>query len=187
MKKDTELEMYPDLLNNIDWSELRNQKKELLLTIEYVEKINPELAERLTGILNLIDSIQDYAVDELNIDANLVFDIDLEEKRDEESPEEKFARENAETIFDMHVEGTGLYENDEMSRLHIEMIVDDKHHKDIMISIIKENILNDVLKNPNNFQRDPVTGELTYDSDMYDYGYAIERYCLEQYYKNIDR
>ena len=62
----------------IDWSELRNQKAILLNVIDQQLVGTPE-TEALTGILHLIDSIQDYAVDEMEMNANDVFDLELED------------------------------------------------------------------------------------------------------------
>ena len=69
----------------IDWSELRNQKRELLQVIDNMEGSENGSAEPLYGILHLIDAMQDYAVDELEIIEGIhVYDFDDEEKRDEE-------------------------------------------------------------------------------------------------------
>lgn len=79
-------------VNSIDFTELRNQKTTLLETINFIEKsgieFDPsvdkeEIAKNLTGILHLIDSLQDYAVDELGWDQMLVFDFDEEDKRED--------------------------------------------------------------------------------------------------------
>ena len=51
---------------NIDYAALQTQKQSLMLAIKYFEKNRvPEIPTHLEGILNLIDSIQDYAVDEI--------------------------------------------------------------------------------------------------------------------------
>ena len=58
----------PEFIKKIDWSELRNQKKCLIAAIEYfrTNKV-PDIPDSLEGILNLIDALQDYAVDEAQI------------------------------------------------------------------------------------------------------------------------
>lgn len=78
-------------IENIDWSELRNQKRTLLETIEFIrneDKQDPqvdseEIVNNLTGILYLIDSLQDYAVDEMGISSIHIYDFDDEENRDD--------------------------------------------------------------------------------------------------------
>jgi hypothetical protein len=65
----------PEFLNNIDWSLLRSQKRELLELTKEASDNN------LTGIVYLIDAIQDYAVDEMGINPVLVYDFELEETR----------------------------------------------------------------------------------------------------------
>jgi hypothetical protein len=96
-----------------------------------------------------------------------------------ETPAEIFARENAETIFQMHIEGTCLYDeesNQGMSKEFIESIVDNPEHIVAIKKRIREDILIDVQLNPSNFNWD-AEGKLTYDSTMYDYGFVIETYC----------
>lgn len=65
----------PEFFKKIDFSELRTQKTELL-----------EMAERhgedVSGIINLIDALQDFAVDELHIPEIHVFDFEMEDKRE---------------------------------------------------------------------------------------------------------
>lgn len=70
----------PYFIEKIDWTELRNQKKSLLAIIEW-NKI-PLLNNDLEGIVALIDALQDYAVDEINIDPMHVFDFESEDERD---------------------------------------------------------------------------------------------------------
>ena len=78
-------------VNKIDWSELRNQKRTLLETINYVDEVDIEIGERepidtvnyLTGILHLIDALQDFAVDELEVNPIHVYDFEDEEGRDD--------------------------------------------------------------------------------------------------------
>jgi hypothetical protein len=75
----------PKFIENINWSDLREQKKTLLSLIREFDEEYPESAtvvkERLAhleGILSLIDALQDYAVDEMQIDENIVFDFDVD-------------------------------------------------------------------------------------------------------------
>jgi len=81
-------------INKIDFTELRNQKTTLLETIRFLEEsgimseFDPnvdtvEIVNNLTGILHLIDSLQDYAVDELGWDQMLVFDFEKEDERED--------------------------------------------------------------------------------------------------------
>lgn len=62
-------------IKKIDFTELRNQKRLLLETINN-DAVSPEHKEGLEGILNLIDNVQDYAVDVLGWDEKIVFDIE---------------------------------------------------------------------------------------------------------------
>ena len=170
----------PEILQKIDWTDLRAQKTTLLAVIGYAEKSLPLLVDDLNGILNLIDSLQDFAVDEMGVPEMLVFDFEEEENREASTPEENFARTNAEIIFQTRIEGEGLYVDDEMSKEFIESIVDDRYHSDIIKDMIRRDILNDVTLNPDNFDRDS-NGDLTYDASMSEYGFAIEEYCREQF------
>jgi hypothetical protein len=181
----------PDFIKRIDFTTLRNQKATLLLVIGNMvcDNSNPETnkiiaSERddLDGILTLIDALQAYAVDANIVDGIHVYDFELEEKRDNEKPEEKFARENASIIFQMHIEGTGLYENEDLPEEFIKTIIDDNMHASLIKNLIRRDILNDFRINPDNFETDP-DGNLTYDASMYDYGFAIEEYCREKYYE----
>ena len=60
-----------EIILNIDFRALRQQKKSL---IEVLNTSTDEIHKNdLMGILNLIDSIQDYAVDELMKDEKSIF------------------------------------------------------------------------------------------------------------------
>lgn len=81
-----------EIIKNIDWSELRNQKRTLLNVITELNTFTgfAEINEKqkkvddLNGILYLIDAIQDYAVDDLGIvDSIHVYDFDEEENRED--------------------------------------------------------------------------------------------------------
>ena len=69
----------PEFLQKTDWTLLKEQKKHLLDVIN-IDAINPEQKEALEGLLNYIDSIQDYVVDECGLDENLVFDLHDEDE-----------------------------------------------------------------------------------------------------------
>jgi rubredoxin len=71
----------PEVLKKIDWTDLRTQKTLLLETINN-DAVDPEHKEALEGILALLDSIQDYAVDEMGVPEMLVFDFEKEEDRE---------------------------------------------------------------------------------------------------------
>lgn len=68
-----------ELISRIDWKLLKKQKKTLLAVIEENEintvLQNPERVDDLTGILNLVDSIQDFAVDIMKVDEKIVFNL----------------------------------------------------------------------------------------------------------------
>lgn len=70
----------PEFFTKINWGLLRNQKTTLLEVIDHL-KGDPNY-EDLDGILHLIDSMQDYAVDDLGIASHEVFD--LEDDSDDE-------------------------------------------------------------------------------------------------------
>lgn len=60
-----------DLIKNIDFSLLRNQKLTLLNIIENNDNVNQ--VEDLEGIIGLINEIQDHAVDDLGMNEDEVF------------------------------------------------------------------------------------------------------------------
>jgi hypothetical protein len=153
-------------INNIDWSELRNQKSSLLAVIQYYEDNKvPFIPEHLTGILHLIDSIQDYAVDELGVPEIHVFDFELEEERETEKPVEKFIRESAEKIFDYLCESDGFHQDDEVPSSFIEATMADRFQSGILKAEIRKQILNDLEENPTAFQYDE-NNIPVYDADM---------------------
>jgi hypothetical protein len=134
----------PEFIRNIDWSLLREQKRTLVHTLFQEEGGCEEFLNNLEGIVNLIDALQDYAVDALNLNENDVFDFELEESRDEESLEHKFAREYADSIFQSAIEGEWLYDCGDVEGLTKEIvkaIVDDEYHS----TKIKENIKMEIL------------------------------------------
>lgn len=68
--------MIPEWIQKIDWKLLKEQKSilfDIIQDIDDAEKVNA-----LEGIIYLIDAIQDYAVDELEIDEQTVFGDDKE-------------------------------------------------------------------------------------------------------------
>jgi len=157
----------------IDFTTLRSQKTTLLETIDFLEKSGikwhesvdvKQITDDLTGILHLIDSIQDYAVDELGVPEIHVFDFELEEQRDASTPEENFARESAQKIFDELCESDGFHLDDKVSAFFIEATMADSYQADIIRGMIREQILNDLKENPKAFQRNE--DGLIYDADM---------------------
>lgn len=68
------------MIKNIDWKSLREQKAELLDLLDEPDKhkLSFNKMDALKGVVNLIDGIQDYAVDCRNIEVGIVFG-DLEE------------------------------------------------------------------------------------------------------------
>lgn len=64
-------------VTKIDFSDLRNQKRELLKAIR--ERNQPEGEDPLEGIVALIDSIQDFVCDELGYPEMEVFDFEDED------------------------------------------------------------------------------------------------------------
>jgi hypothetical protein len=67
----------PEFIEKINWELLRKQKLLLLETINN-DAIDPEHKEGLEGILNTLDALQDYAVDDLGKDEIDVFGINPE-------------------------------------------------------------------------------------------------------------
>jgi len=160
----------PEFFMNIDWKLLAEQKQSLLKVIEDCDNV-PVLGH-LEGILNMIDSLQDYAADDLGFGNAVVFPyLGMED----------FAREQAEEIFQNHIEGTFLYDaesNEGMSEEFVKAIVDDSVHMKAIKERMYQNIMIDLKLNPDTFKRD-ADGNLVYDSTMYDYGFAIKAYCKE--------
>lgn len=64
IKKHYELNTRPRFITRIDWELLKKQKKTLL-------KLNKD--EHIDGIIALIDSLQDYAVDVMGMSEEEVF------------------------------------------------------------------------------------------------------------------
>jgi hypothetical protein len=64
----------PEFMLGIDWELLKKQKATLLGVIEYLKRMKVPLTDDLEGILELIDSIQDAAVDIYGVEENLVFE-----------------------------------------------------------------------------------------------------------------
>ena len=63
-----------EFINEIDLFELRRQKRYLYELCEWLEsKRETESASYLEGIINLLDKLQDYAVDEMGMDGKNVF------------------------------------------------------------------------------------------------------------------
>jgi len=65
-------------VTQIDFSELRIQKRELLRVI--AERNLPDGEDDLDGIVHLIDTIQDYVCDVLGYNEHEVFDLEDEDK-----------------------------------------------------------------------------------------------------------
>lgn len=77
----------PKLVSLIDFTTLRTQKKTLIEIIDDAENKygnpKPEIVSDLSGILNLIDSIQDFACDVMGLNPIDVFNFELEESRED--------------------------------------------------------------------------------------------------------
>lgn len=59
---------------SIDFNELKEQKKHLL-NLMMLPSVNVEQTNALEGIISMIDTIQDYAVDNLGYKEEEIFDI----------------------------------------------------------------------------------------------------------------
>ena len=65
----------PNPIENIDWFLLARQKETLQNLYDMFEN-DERISEDLDGIINTIDAIQDYAVDELGVEESEVFDLE---------------------------------------------------------------------------------------------------------------
>lgn len=67
----------PSFIENMDWNLLQQQKLTLLHIIDNktLTNISDVICNDIDGIVHLIDSIQDYAVDVAGIDNEIVFGI----------------------------------------------------------------------------------------------------------------
>jgi hypothetical protein len=76
-----ENENLPPHVKNIDWGLLKQQKLTLLETITYLENnhLPQKFTDDLTGILNMIDSLQDDAVDIYGLEEDTVFNLSHED------------------------------------------------------------------------------------------------------------
>ena len=180
----------PEFIKKIDWSLLRNQKATLIAVINNMEtdgtndvtnKMIASERDDLDGILNLIDALQDYAVDDAKIiDGIHVYDFELEEKRDESTPEENFARECSARIFDELCESDGFHTDDEMPEKFISSIMSDHWHADIIKAKLRNQMLNEMKAHPVLFDISETTKELQYDGDMReDYEGLVTAYIRE--------
>jgi len=70
-----------DFIKEINFDQLKEQKKDLIQVVTYLEKQGlKKMSGSLEGILNLIDKVQDIAVDKLGYDEKEVFDLESEEE-----------------------------------------------------------------------------------------------------------
>jgi hypothetical protein len=60
-------------IEKIDWDLLRDQKQTLVNLIN--ESVDQKEQDHLTGLYNLLTSIQDYAVDYMSVEENKVFNL----------------------------------------------------------------------------------------------------------------
>jgi hypothetical protein len=189
-------------ITKINFSDLRNQKRELMKAIKDIDDrqmdddmglLDRRQKEGLEGILHMIDDLQDFVTDELGYPAMEVYDFEAEDPdyhpeplypvNTDEPEEEVFAREMADIIYDLHREGTYLYQHEAMSEEFVETILNDPANVHACKELIRKDILDDFRIDPTQFKRIANTNDLCYDSEMYDYGYAIEAYCLEKFYE----
>jgi hypothetical protein len=69
----------PKFVIGVDWPLLTQQKRELLsLQTKSLNTITVEELEAIDGIIDLLDALQDYAVDEVGLDENIVFGFNEE-------------------------------------------------------------------------------------------------------------
>ena len=70
------VEEMPEVLRGIDWDLLKQQKKDIFAVIQDIDDV--QKLESLEGIICLLNSLQDAAVDEYGLDENLVFEFSEE-------------------------------------------------------------------------------------------------------------
>lgn len=64
------------LIENMDWVLFNDQKEFLINMYNKTSSSSIKVLELLDGIINMMDAIQDYAVDEMGMDERVVFDTD---------------------------------------------------------------------------------------------------------------
>lgn len=174
-------------VTHIDFSDLRNQKRELLKVIR--ERNQPDGEDDLDGIVHLIDSIQDFVCDVLGYKEHDVFDLDMDDPDYHPEPlytnepeEQKFAREMSEVIYENHRESEYLFIHEDMPEEFVETVLNMPENVQACKELIRKAILKDFANDPDQFTRDE-NNMLRYEDNMHDYGYVIETYCLEKYYE----
>jgi hypothetical protein len=96
--------------------------------------------------------------------------------------EEKFAKEMAQLIFELRIEGWSLYDtsDEDYSVAFLEGIINDPVHSKKIKKKIANDVLKEVINNPNHYLKN---GEYQYKPDLMDCGFIIEQYCAAQYKK----
>jgi len=72
----------PEFLLKTNWKLLKKQKSDLMKAMTIIvcnDLPNSTIHYSLEGMLNLIDATQDYAVDVMGVDENIVFNLTNEE------------------------------------------------------------------------------------------------------------
>lgn len=64
--------MYPEFIQKIDWELLRVQKR-VIIELSAMGCFTTEDYDAFEGLLNLLDALQDYAVDEMGMKDEDVF------------------------------------------------------------------------------------------------------------------
>jgi len=75
------LKVYPEFLQKIDWSLLRVQKQELINISDFIEASHYPIKSQIdtiSGIISLIDTIQDYSVDVMGLSETEIFNLSEE-------------------------------------------------------------------------------------------------------------
>lgn len=175
----------PEFMKAIDWNMLRNQMSSLEAVTQYYRNNKvPFIPEHLEGITALLEAMHDYAIDDVEITEAVEEEqayIKLINTPDE-SPEMRFARINAELIYEIAIEGEALYNDPDnpAPESFIQATVDNRFHSNIIKARMRQAIYSDVIKFPKDFKQDE-NGNWTYDAEMSDYGFLIGQYCKEIY------
>lgn len=69
----------PEFIQKIDWTLLREQKANLIQLFYHTQDDYPHIVEPCEGITDLIDAIQDYAVDVMGLSEKEVFNLTPED------------------------------------------------------------------------------------------------------------
>lgn len=104
--------------------------------------------------------------------------------------EQKFAKEMSDLVFDLWIGSTYIsylnLSDTTLSKISVEYannIIDDPKHSRLIHGRMYDNILADIIANPNAFEKENKNMEFCYSSDVFQYGKHINNYIHEVYEK----